>query len=162
MCYKSYPSRRGEARETNVLHACPDPVLWPRILYYYVVIKIILAMALCARNAHIIVMTSPLELINLVNPRILLRTYADVTYAADRSIIDWVISRCNSAIARCHQLSRDVCKSSRDVSQLMRDVSLIARCITVIARCVTVIARCITVVARCVSFSVMRVTHRAM
>ena len=32
------------------------------------VIKYILAMALCERNAHILVMTSPLELVNLVNP----------------------------------------------------------------------------------------------
>ena len=31
------------------------------------VIKYILAMALCERNAHIIVMTSPLELVNLMN-----------------------------------------------------------------------------------------------
>ena len=63
----------------------------------------------------------------------------DITYAADRSIIEWVIT----------QLSRDV-------------TPVIARCVQIITRCITVIARCVTVVARCVSYRVMRVTHRAM
>ena len=75
MCYKSYPSRRDVARKTNVLHVriqfygqgyfiTRNKVYKKYILH---VIKYILAMALCARNAHIIVLMSPLELVNLVN-----------------------------------------------------------------------------------------------
>ena len=101
-------------------------------------------MALCPRNADIIVMTSPLALVNLVTPvYYCARTY-DVIYAVDRSIIDWVISRCT-------QLSHDITQLSRNVTAVIaRCITVIAWCVQIIARYVTVIALCVTVVARCI------------
>ena len=78
----------------------------------------ILAMALCARNADIIVTTSPLALVNLVTPVYYCARTHDVTYDVDRSIIDWVISRCT-------QLLRDVTQLLRDVTQLSRGVTAV-------------------------------------
>ena len=96
------------------------------------VIKYILAMALCERNAHYSYdVTIGVGELNEPPVYDCARTH-DVTYAAS--------------------LSRDVTQPSRDVTTVIaRCITVITRCITVIARCVTVIARCITVVARCVT-----------
>ena len=110
MCYKSYPSQRGVACETNVLHV--------RIQFYgqgyFICNKVYPCCGALRAQCALIVMTSPLELVNLVNPPVYYcaRTH-DVTYAASLS-------------RDVTQPSRDVCKS-RDVSQLSRDVSQLSR-----------------------------------
>ena len=101
--------------------------------------KYILAMALCARSAYIIVIMSPLELVNLVNPPYIIahiRTTSR-TLPIDRSAIARCHYSCRAMCANHHAMYhsyramyhsyRAMCHSNRDVSHLSRDVSQLSR-----------------------------------
>ena len=130
---------------------CPDPVLWPRILYYYVVVTYILAMALCTRNAHIYSYDVTIGVGSKLSepPYIIARVRTtsircrSVDYRLGYPVMYSAIARCNSAIARCRCSYRVVCTNHHAMYHSCRAI-------------------CHSNRAMCHSDRKMRVIHRAM